>query len=174
MHFNDPYCPEQNGVIESTQGTSQRWVEPERCANFAELCRRVEEEDVNQRERYPAIDGKSRREAYRFGLQRSGRGYTRKWEEWTWDLAEALAFLGRFRVRRKVSCVGQVSLYHRLVRAVSQKQAAAGYAGRFVEVGFEASTSQWVVRDTQGQELNRVDAPQFTQQAITTLQLKPT
>src|SRR3954449_6684482 len=35
-----------------------------------------------------------------------------------YNLDKALAFLGQFRVRRKVSCVGQVSVYHRLIRAV--------------------------------------------------------
>jgi hypothetical protein len=170
MHFNDPYCPEQNGVIESTQGVSQRWVEPNSCANFAALCRRIEEEDINQRERYPAIEGQSRRQAYP-GLLHSGRGYSQLWEEMVWDLPEALALLGRFRVRRKVSCVGQVSVYHRLIRAVAVGQAVDGYTGSWVYVGFDPTTAQWVIGDVQGQELHRHNAPHFTRQAILRLEI---
>jgi hypothetical protein len=170
MHFNDPYCPEQNGVIESTQGVSQRWVEPGRCANFQELCQRVQKEDINQRERYPAIAGQSRWQAYP-SLLHSSRGYSRFWEEWVWDLGEALGLLERFRVRRKVSCVGQVSVYHRLLRAVSIEQAKAGYAGCWVEVGFDAARREWVIGSMQGEPLARHPATQFSREAITTLQV---
>jgi transposase InsO family protein len=170
MHWNDPYCPEQNGVVESTQGVSQRWVDPGRCADFEQLCRRVAEEDTVQREHYPAIGGLSRRQAYP-ALLHSGRGYCRAWEEAVWDLQEALAFLGQFRVRRKVSCVGQVSVYHRLIRAVPVSEAAQGYAGSWVYVGVDPQTVEWVICDVAGNELQRQPAPQFTRQAIINLEL---
>src|SRR3954452_4280539 len=63
MHWNDPYQPQQNGVVESTQGVSQRWAEPGGCADIEELRRRLEREDYVQREQYPAIGGLSRRQA---------------------------------------------------------------------------------------------------------------
>src|SRR5262249_50076075 len=74
LHVNDPHCPQQNGVMESGNGVSQRWVNPGGCTDFAVFSRRLQEEDVNQRERYPALNGRSRWEAY-IGLRRSGRGY---------------------------------------------------------------------------------------------------
>jgi transposase InsO family protein len=170
MHWNDPYCPQQNGVVESTQGVSQRWAEPTRCANFAQLCRRVQEEDVVQRQRYPAINGMSRWQAYP-GLIHSGRGYSRSWEEVVWDLGEALHFLGRFRVRRKVSGVGQVSVYRRLIQAVPRSQAEQGYAEVWVYVGVDPQTVQWVVSDVDGHELHRQPARLFSRQAIVNLEL---
>jgi transposase InsO family protein len=118
MHWNDPYRPQQNGVAESTQGTTQRWAEPGQCANFAELCRRVAQEDRIQREVYPAIDGQSRLAAYPF-LLHSGRGYSRTWEKYGWDLQAALALLANYQVRRKVNQGGQVSLYNRQIQAGS-------------------------------------------------------
>jgi len=170
MHWNDPYCPQQNGVVESSQGVSQRWAEPDRCANFAQLCRRVGEEDVVQREQYPALNGQSRWQAYP-GLLHSGRGYSRSWQEAVWDLGEALRFLGQFRLPRKSNGVGQVSVYHRLIQAVPHSQAKQGYAGRWVYVGVDPQTVEWVVSDLDGQELRRQPARQFSREAIVNLEL---
>ena len=38
--FNPPRRPQDNGVIERSQGTGKRWAEPGACANAAELQRR--------------------------------------------------------------------------------------------------------------------------------------
>jgi hypothetical protein len=162
MHWNDPYQPQQNGVVESTNGTSQRWVGPSRCANFEDLCRRVEHEDYIQRECYPAINGISRREAYP-ELLHSGRGYCLGWERQVWDLDQALQFLGRYKVRRLVSKRGQVSLYHRLI------QVGAEYGGSWVYVQMDPHSLEWVISDVQGQEIRRRPAPQFTAEAIISL-----
>jgi hypothetical protein len=162
MHWNDPHRPQQNGVVESTQGTSQRWVEPATCANPEELRRRLWHEDWIQREQYPAINGQSRREAYP-GLLHSGRGYSRPWEALVWELPGALRFLGRYRVRRKVSCNAQVSLYHRLIHVGPQ------HNGEWVYVQLDPETVQWVISDVQGQELRRRPAASFTPEAILNL-----
>jgi hypothetical protein len=162
MHWNDAYKPEQNGVVESTQGTSQRWIEPANCANVLALCQRAQQEDENQRERYPAINGMSRRAAYP-GLLHSGRGYCRGWEELVWDGKEALRFLARFRVRRKVSKRGQVSLYHRLI------QVSAEQGGSWVYVQMEPESAHWVIYDAQGEELRRRPAEPFSAEALMNL-----
>src|SRR3954464_10231233 len=31
MHWNNPRSPEENGVVERSQGTSNRWCEPRTC-----------------------------------------------------------------------------------------------------------------------------------------------
>ncbi len=159
VQWNDPYRPEQNGVVESTQGTLQRWVEAATCADVEELRRRLEREDYIQRERYPAINGVIRRQAYP-GLLHSGRGYCRAWESQVWDLGEAVRFLGRYQVRRKVSRRGQVSLYHRLVQVSDE------YGGSWVYVQLDPETFEWVIRDVEGRELRRRPAPQLTAEAI--------
>lgn len=161
-HRNDPYRPQQNGVVESTQGTSQRWVEPGSCANFAQLCQRVVQEDRMQREVYPAIDGRSRRAAYPF-LAHSGHGYTRGWEQYGWDLQAALQMLSSYRVRRWVSKRGQVSMYHRLI------QVGEDHGGSEVQVQFDAASVEWVIRDLTGREVRRRPAAGFTGQEVRTL-----
>jgi len=162
MHWNDPYRPEQNGVVERSQGTSQRWVDPGSCANIEELRRRVQEEDYIQRERYPSSNGMSRRQAYP-GLLHSGRGYCLLWEKQVWELNEALAFLGRYQVRRKVSKRGQVSAYHRLIQVGQQ------YGESWVYLALDGATREWVIRDVAGSELRRRPAPQFTAEAMVSL-----
>jgi hypothetical protein len=162
MHWNDPRRPEQNGVVERSQGTSQRWVEPAGCADLDELRRRLSEEDRIQREVYPAIDGQSRRQAYPW-LLHSGRGYCRLWEARVWDLAEALRFVAGYRVRRKVSRRGQVSVYHRLV------QVGAEYGGAWVYVQLDADRVEWVLSAVAGHELRRRPAAGLTAEAILAL-----
>jgi hypothetical protein len=162
MHWNDPYTPQQNGVVESTQGVSQRWVAPSNCADLEDLRRRVQREDYVQREEYPAIDGRSRRQAYP-SLCHSGRGYARGCEALLWDLQEALGFLSGYQVRRKVSKRGQVSAYHRLIQVGSE------HGGCWVYLGLDAQTAEWVIRDVPGQEMRRRPAPEFTAEAVMTL-----
>jgi hypothetical protein len=159
VHWNEPYRPQQNGVVESTQGTSQRWAEPGDCADIGELRRRLEREDWLQREHNPSIARRCRRQAYP-GLCHTGRGYCRGWEEQVWDLTEALRFLAEYRVRRKVSRRGQVSLYHRLVQVGPEQ------GGAWVYVQMDPATVEWVIWDAAGQELRRRPAPQFSRQAI--------
>jgi hypothetical protein len=162
MYWNDPYRPQQNGVVESTQGTTQRWVEPSQCANFADLCARVVEEDRIQREVYPAIDGQSRMAAYPF-LINSGRGYTRSWEEYAWDWQAALALLASYQVSRKVGKSGQVWLYSRTI------EVGDAYAGSEVEVQLHVPSVQWVISDLQGQEIRRRPAVGLTEEAVRSL-----
>jgi hypothetical protein len=164
IHRNAPRRPQRNGVVERSQGTSKRWAAPEDCADIEELRRRLEEEDRVQREEYPAIDGHSRRQAYPW-LLHSGRGYCPGWEGQVWDLGEALRWLGRYRVRRKVSRRGQVSLYHRLV------EVGRAHGGAQVYVRMDALAAEWVISDTEGHELRRRPAPQFTREAVMALDL---
>lgn len=160
--YNPPRRPWRNGVVESTQGTTQRWAEPPRCADFAELARRVAEEDVNQRERYPAVDGKSRRDAYP-GLIHTGRGYCRGFEQFVWDRKEALLCLAGRVVVRKVGRQGKVSLYDRMISVGRE------HAGQALEVQFDAATEQWVFRRPGGPEVRRREAVGLSEVALVSL-----
>ena len=50
--WNPPRRPQDNGVVERSQGVASNWAEPDRCRNAAELQRRLNEEDRVQRESY--------------------------------------------------------------------------------------------------------------------------
>ena len=85
VDWNPPRRPQDNGVVERSQGTAKRWAEPGVCASAAELQRRLEEMDVIQRQEYPSVRGRSRLEAFP-QLAHSGRAYTRAWEQEHWSL----------------------------------------------------------------------------------------
>ena len=73
--WNPPRRPQDNGVVERSQGVASNWAEPDRCRNPAELQRRLNEEDRVQRESYPHGSFRSRLEAYP-SLIHSGRPYS--------------------------------------------------------------------------------------------------
>ena len=90
--WNPPRRPQDNGVVERSQGLAKNWAEPDRCHDAAELQRRLNEEDQVQRQSYPHGSFESRLEAYP-SLAHSGRLYSAAWERehWAWDAV--LAYL---------------------------------------------------------------------------------
>jgi hypothetical protein len=164
--WNDPHVPQQNGVVERTQGVSRSWVGRERCKDVEDLRRRLEREDHVQREEYPAIAGVSRRQAFPM-LSHSGRGYTEGWERYCWELEGALSLLARYRVLRKVSERGQVSAYHRRIEVGRE------HGGQQAYLGLDAQTLEWLIRDVEGREIRRRPARELTREAIVGLALAP-
>ena len=71
MHWNNPRRPQENGVVERSQGTSARWCEPWTCRSPAELQVRLERMDRLYREVYPYQNRRSRLESSRTGTFRS-------------------------------------------------------------------------------------------------------
>jgi hypothetical protein len=107
--WNAPRRPQENGVVERSQGTAKRWAEPRACATAEELQRRLEEMDEIQRREYPSVRGRSRLEAFP-GLAHSGRSYTRAWERAHWSLGAVTAHLAGYAVPRRVDKSGTVSV----------------------------------------------------------------
>ncbi len=70
---HNPACrPQDNGVVERSQGTGKNWAEPGQCDSAAQLQRGLDEADARQRERYPYEGGSSRSVVFP-GLAHSGR-----------------------------------------------------------------------------------------------------
>lgn len=148
MIWNPPRTPQDNGVVERSQGTASRWAEPDRCRSPAELQRRLDEEDRVQREAYPHAGLPSRMEAYP-GLAHSGRRFAAAWERahWSWD--RALAYLGGCAVPRRVDGSGKVGLYGDKLYVGTVNR------GREVVVQLDAGAREWSVSDPTGVELCR-------------------
>ncbi len=72
--WNPPRRPQDNGVVERSQGVAWNWAEPDRCHDAAKLQWRLDQEDRVQRECYPYGSFRSRLEAYP-SLRHSGRLY---------------------------------------------------------------------------------------------------
>jgi hypothetical protein len=156
---NPPRRPEDNGVVERSQGVGQSWGEPWLCASWGELQRRMDELDRWQRELYPAVGGMPRAQAYP-GLRHSGRPYDEAQEARVWDLHEAWELMAAHLVPRDVSSQGKVSLYNRPYGV------GLRWAGRRVWVGFDAEAGSWTFQDEDGHEIRRQIAPELSAERI--------
>jgi transposase InsO family protein len=164
MVWNPPRRPQDNGVVERSQGTGKRWAEPPSCRDAAELQRRIDELDQIQRELYPSIGGKSRLEAFP-GLAHSGRSYEPGSEASRWDLGPVLSHLGGYTARREVDSGGSVSLYNR------NRYVAASLRGKRVYVTLDPGAAEWVVSDKDGVCYQRLNAEELTAERVVGLQV---
>jgi hypothetical protein len=154
VHWNDPRRPQQNGVVERSQGTGQRWAEPAQCDTPPELQQRLRAMDKLQRQDYPRIAGQSRMAAFA-GLEHSGRCYNRSWEEQHWEHGRALEHLAGYLVARRVDKNGKVSLYHR------PHYVGSMHRGKRVWVMVDPERVEWVFVDEQGQQLRSQPAEEL-------------
>ena len=162
MVWNDPGCPQQNGVVERSQDIGQDWFEPQTCADAAELQRRSDELDRRHRERYPYRDRQSRWEVYP-GLRHSGRKYSPQQETKRWDVQKAWAAVAQQVGKRKVDCTGCVSIYHR------NRYVGKPYIGREVYVSLDPTGPTWVIADDEGRQLRTHSAEELTAESIRSL-----
>ena len=162
--WNPPRRPQDNGVVERSQGTAKRWAEPHACGSTAELQRRLEEMDGIQRREYPSVRGRSRSEAFP-QLAHSGRSYSRAWEHAHWDLAAVAAHLAGYAVRRRVDKSGLVSLYNRnhYVGVIHQR--------KIVYIMFDPETQEWIFADEEGRELRHQAATEISRETIIGLRI---
>jgi hypothetical protein len=160
--WNDPRRPQQNGVVERSQGVGKAWAEPHTCASAAELGERLGWMDEVQRRVYPAVGGASRMAAYP-SLAHSGRPYTADAEASAWDLGRVLAHLAERVVERRVGADGKVSLYDRL-RYVGKRE-----AGRVVYVTLDPDAGEWLVADAAGRTVRRLRADELSRERILAL-----
>lgn len=164
MHWNRPGQPQENGVIERSQGTAKRWADPAACATIPTLQAALDRMDRLQRERYPAVGALSRLAAWP-KLSHSGRVYTRRWEQRHWNLARALEHLAEYAVTRRVGQNGRISLYNRT------KYVSCLHRNQTVYVLLDPEESEWVIADAEGRQLRRLPAEELTAANICTLQV---
>jgi hypothetical protein len=166
MHWNDPKRPQQNGVIERSQGLAKNWGEPNQCQTVRQFQNRIQREDRLQREVYPAIDGVPRMTAYP-ELKHSGRQYSMSWEQRHWDWQKVLTHLGGYAVPRKVDCSGKIGVYGgKLYVGTLHKRSD-------VYLQFDPERIEWVVSDMYGQQLRVVPANEINARAVRTLNIRP-
>jgi hypothetical protein len=140
MHWNDPHCPQQNGVVERSMGTFKDWSDPRTCSSVAHWQERLDREERVYREEYPTDSGVSRWGRWP-GLRHSGRNYSVRWEQRQWSLRAALEHMADYTLQRTVSGNGRLSLFNR------SYYAGNALAGRVVQVYLNPQTVEWVVMD---------------------------
>ncbi len=164
MLWNPPHSPQHNGVVERGQGVAKRWAEPHQCGSAAELQQRLDREDRVQREEYPALDGRTRSEAFP-GLAHSGRRYSAAWERehWSWPLV--CEHLSRYVAERRIDHSGKIGLYgHKLYIGTRHK-------GLQVYVQFDPLSQEWVASDKAGRQLYRSLSTILTEHRVRRLQV---
>jgi hypothetical protein len=162
--WNDPCRPQQNGVVERSQGTGKRWAEPWACTTVEQAQQRLNEDDQLQRERYPHFKGLSRWQLYP-GLAHSGRLYREADEEQLWRMERVREHLAGYAQPRQVDQQGRVSVYNRNVYVgVLQR-------GQQVWVQYDPNVGQWLFSDAAGRQVRTQPAPEIDATAIRTLQM---
>jgi transposase InsO family protein len=164
MHWNTPRSPQENGVVERSQGTSNRWCEPTTCETPAELQTRLDRMDRLHRESYPYRERLSRVE-YFPGLKHSGRPYARDSEEALWKWSRVAEHLSSYVVVRRVDRSGLVSLYNRghYVGKIHQ--------GKDVYVMYDPDLNEWFFTDLEGRQLRRQPAAYLSRENVMKLQV---
>jgi hypothetical protein len=164
LAWNPPRRPQDNGVVENSQGTAKRWGEPGSCDSPAQLQRQLDEADEIQRCSYPYKEGRSRMEWWP-GLAHSGRPYSRQAEDELWRWERVGEHLGGVCVKRKVDEKGQIWIYNR------HYYASRRHSRQEVEVVFEAQTRRWLVLSAAGQLLREIEAKELSPERIRALEV---
>jgi hypothetical protein len=157
--WNPPARPQENGVVERSQGVGKNWAEPHTCSTFRELQRRVDKFDRLQRERYPFEGKQSRLEAHP-ELLTPKRKYNRAKERTTWRWDFVTEHLRQYAIVRKVDGKGSVSLYNR------EHYVGTASAGRHVVVTYDGVEHEWEFHDAHGRMLRRRPAPELSGKRI--------
>lgn len=150
---NPPRRPQDNGVVERSQGTGKRWAEPHRAASAEELQMTIDLMDRRQRQAYP-YRGRASRQAAHPSLEHSGRVYEARQEQ-TISAERPRALLADFVVPRRVDQGGAASVYGR------NYYVGKAYAGRVVYVRYDPQAEQWLFQDEAGHQLNRREASEI-------------
>jgi hypothetical protein len=161
--WNPARQPWLNPKVERNNGVTQRWVEIGACPDHATLKDRLAWAGRLQRERYPALAGRTRLETYP-GLTRVLRPYAAEAEPTLWQLGHVDRFLAGRSWRRRADRYGTISLYNR------GRCLGKAHAGHDVDVRFDPETRQWVVTDPMGDRpVARLAAPELSRERILSL-----
>jgi hypothetical protein len=162
VRFNPPRRPQDNGVVERSQGTGKRWGDPPTAQDAAALQVVMDQMDRRQREQYPYCQRRSRLDCYP-ALKHSGRRYDEAWEKRQWSQERAFDLLASHVAVRQVSRQGTVSLYNRnyyVGKAQAQQQ---------VFVRFDPQQRCWLFCDRDNHLLNQHAAPEISAANILSL-----
>jgi len=162
--FGRPRQSTDNAVVERSHGVLANWVEPQTCANEAELQARLHKFAHIQRAQYPACDGKSRLATYP-QLEHNPRVYVIADDETLWDIKRVWNYVAQFRFTRLVEKIGRITV---MMREYSVGRA---YRAQHVTVYLQETTGEWVVEDKWGTVIKTFPATQLCYSLIANLAL---
>jgi hypothetical protein len=151
VRANPPRRPQDNGVVERSQGTGKRWAEPHRAGSAEDLQAAIEARDRLQRERYPSKGSESRLAADP-GLEHSGRPYDEAREQASWSMGRVHDVLTRSVVARQVDRCGMASVDNR------NSYVGRTDSGQVIFVRFDPQQRRWLFHDASDHLLNHHEA----------------
>lgn len=151
--FNPPRTPTKNAKVERCQGTTGKWADAKNAANIEVFRQNLDYAVIAQRERFPTrvCAGKTRVEFYPSLLSNP-----RKFNSLDFDKNRVYRFLLKGQWYRKVSQVGQISLF--------AKNYQVGFAYRKQEITIKLSFHEdyqqlyWQCYDAQQQLIKSIKA----------------
>jgi hypothetical protein len=161
---NRPRQSTDNGIVERGHGVLAGWVEPQRAPGLAAFQQQLDWAITMQRERYPALNGKTRLARYP-GLCTPVRSYERWQETDQWQLEQVLAWVARRVWQRRVDKVGRISLFS------TTYSVGRAYRSQTVQVQLDPAHCQWVIENEQGVVLKRHPCTEITTERIQALGL---
>ena len=160
--WNPPGQPTCNPKVERCNGLTQQWGELHTCTDCRQAARMLAWVGRIQRDEYPAIRGRTRREVFpQLGTPR--RVYRRSQEEALWELSRVDAFLARGCWIRHADGNGTISLYGHC-RAVGR-----AWAHQELVVRFDTSSRCWLVSNAKGEVVKQLPATELTRERILAL-----
>lgn len=162
--LNRPRVSTDNGIVERGHGVLANWVEAHKAFQCQALQAQLDWAIDMQRERYPACQGHSRRQAYP-ELYRNPRPYGACQEDQMWDIQRVYEWISLRIWKRRVDKVGRISLFS------TPYSVGRAYAGQDVMIHFDPHTHEWLIENEQGHLLKRHLSQEITPERILNLKL---
>ena len=161
VSWSRPATPQDNAVVERSQGVMARWTEYQKCANYDQLQERLHKEADFHNYHFPIRrqGGRKRCDIYP-SLSKTGR----KWNPADFQLNRVLEFLAQGYWERKVSVNGQVAIY-RQVFSIGRR-----FRHQKVSIKLDAPHNSWQVFDASG-KLIKTKPTNFSKETICKLDL---
>lgn len=160
--LNRPKRPQDNAVVERTQGTSSRWAEVEKAADAQDLQIRLNLAIEEHRDKYPVKRlGLSTRTSVFPNL------YTpkKRFDEKDFNINDVYSFLADKTLQRKVSSTGIVALYSKHLQVHLQ------FKGQYVFLKFDGLKLGWNVFNHKNEKIKFIPDNRFTKENIILLNL---
>ena len=154
--WNKPRTPQQNTIVERSQGVMANWTEFEKAKDSFDLQVRLWKEADFHNYHFPIrrLNRKKRIEVFP-KLMFTGR----TWKPNDFNLKRVLKFLENGSWERKVSSIGQISFYnHRFSIGLKYKHQS-------VCISLDATENQWKIFNSNGQLIKSISTP-FNKKSI--------
>lgn len=148
--WNPPATPQDNAVVERSQGVMAKWTEFRSCRDSFELQLRLWKEAEFHNFHFPIRrKGHQRRIELFPSLGHTGKS----WNPADFELDRVLCFLAQAQWQRKTSASGQISFYGQRISI------GIRYKHQMISIKLQPKENQWNIYDPQGKLIKSLPTP---------------